>query len=342
MTAIPFVLDTDLGTDVDDALALTFALASPELDLIGVTIVDGDVDTRARMVARLLGMAGRPDIPVVKGVSKPIASGRGPTWFGHEGKGLLELPWDGPEAEILPTTAAEWIIAQSHIRDFQLCAVGPFSNMAAAVQRDPALPGRVPKLTVMGGMIFPEHYDPQWREFFAATGLPPHHMDHNSNSDVRAAYIMANAGFDMTWVSAELTFCTTMNRDTMELFRQSGSVLGDRLARMIEIWSSGYFQRIPNFPETAKPFPEDAVAALHDPLAIASQFGAPGLKLEPCALSFAEDGERFRTINHVQTPDRNLSSQSTTVNRVSTAVDRAVFGKFFADRMVGFLSKLNS
>lgn len=342
MTAVPFVLDTDIGTDVDDALALTFALASPELDLIAVTIVDGDVDTRARMAARLLGMAGRPDIPVIKGVSKPIASGRGPTWFGHEGKGLLELPWSGPEAEILSLGAPEWLVHESHKRDFQICAVGPFSNIAAAVTLDATLPQRVKKLTVMGGMVFPDHYDPQWKEFFKATGLPPNHMDHNSNSDVRAAYIMANAGFDMTWVSAELTFCTTMNRDTMELFRASGSTLGDRLARMIEIWASDYFHRIPNFPQKAKPFPSDAVAALHDPLAIASMFGGNGLTLKDCALSFAEAGERFETkpVNDAAQGEKPRGVDA--VNRVSVAVDRAVFGQFFAGRVVEFLSDLKT
>lgn len=342
MTAIPFVLDTDIGTDVDDALALTFALASPELDLIGVTIVDGDVDTRARIAARLLGMAGRPDIPVIKGVSHPIASGRGPTWFGHEGKGLLDLPWDGPEAEILPDFAPEWLVETSKKRDFQLCAVGPFSNVAAAVKLDPEFPRRVPKLAVMGGMVFAEHYDPQWLEFFDSTGLPPNHLDHNSNSDVRAAYIMANAGFDMTWVSAELTFCTTMNRDTMELFRNTGTVLGDRLARMLEIWAADYFHRIPKFQTKAKPFPTDAVAALHDPLAIASQFGGDGLTLAPTALAFAEAGERFETRPVSSASDQGTPQIGDATHQVSVAVDRAEFGAFFANRVLNFLSSLKN
>jgi purine nucleosidase len=340
MTPLSFVLDTDIGTDVDDALALTFALASPELDLIGVTIVDGDVDTRARIAARLLGMAGRPDIPVIKGESKPIAAGRGPTWFGHEGKGLLELPWDGPEAEIQTKNAAQWIVEQSHKREFQLCAIGPFSNIAAAVKLDPTVSKRIKKLAVMGGMVFPEHYDPQWKQFFEATGLPPNHMDHNSNSDVRAAHNMARAGFEMTWVSAELTFCTTMSRNTMEMFRASGSTLGDRLARMTEIWAADWFHRIPNYSIEAKPFPKDAVAALHDPLAVASMFNGEGLSLKECALSFAENGERFETKCVGEIEHGNVPESSQAVNQVSVAVDRVKFGKFFADRMVNFLSNL--
>ena len=79
---VPVVLDTDIGTDVDDALALALALASPEIDLIGVTVVDGNVEVRAEIAARLLGMAGRSDVPVFVGASSPIGIGRMPTWFG--------------------------------------------------------------------------------------------------------------------------------------------------------------------------------------------------------------------------------------------------------------------
>ena len=64
---IPIVLDTDIGTDIDDTLALLLALASPELRILGVTTVDGDVDLRARIASRLLGYAGRADIPVFRG-----------------------------------------------------------------------------------------------------------------------------------------------------------------------------------------------------------------------------------------------------------------------------------
>ena len=60
-SAIPIVIDTDVGADPDDALALILALASPEVDVRGVTIVSGDVSWRARIATRLLGIAGRSD-----------------------------------------------------------------------------------------------------------------------------------------------------------------------------------------------------------------------------------------------------------------------------------------
>lgn len=332
------VLDTDIGTDVDDALALALALASPEVDLIGVTVVDGDVHTRARMAARLLGMAGRPDIPVLIGESEPIGVGRMPTWFGHEGEGLLDVPWDGPEAEILAQPAPEWIVEQSHDKPFHLVAVGPFTNVARAVMLDSTLPKRVEHLTVMGGMVHPDHYDQQWQDFFAATGLPPNHMDHNTASDVEASLIMARAGFDMTWVTAELTFCTTLDRSAVKEFQATGSAFGDRLARMLEVWSDRWFHHIPDFPDTAEPFPPTAVAALHDPLALASVFGGEWLTVRPHSLRFGSRDNLFEIIE-TSTPQDEADAEAH--HDVSVAVDRESFERYFVDRVSAFLTGLD-
>ena len=189
------IIDTDIGTDIDDALAIVFALASPELELEGLTIVDGDVEARAKMASRLLGMAGRPDIPVVRGDGQPIAAGRMPTWMGHEGKGILDLDWQGAEAPILDGHAADWLVERSRAAPFRLAAIGPFTNVARAVERDPGFAGRIEGLTVMGGMAHAETYIEGWQHFFAETGIDPAHMDHNTASDLDAALRMAQAGF---------------------------------------------------------------------------------------------------------------------------------------------------
>ena len=329
----PLVIDTDIGTDIDDALAILFALASPELDLQGLTIVDGDVATRARIASRLLGMAGRPDIPVVIGEGRPIGDGRMPTWMGHEGKGFLELPWDGPEAPILDTTAADWLVDQSRSNRFRLAAIGPFTNVARAVERDPDFASRVAGLTVMGGMAHAETYVPGWRRFFADTGIHPAHMDHNTASDVEAALTMARAGFAMDWVTAELTFCTNLHRNAIAAFRESGTILGDRLARMLEIWDRDWFHFIPGFPNYPNPAPEDAAAALHDPLAIASIFDWPDLTMRPHRLRFFREAHLFRLEEAVENSDAE--------HRVSVAVDHAKFERFFMDRLTSFLGSLH-
>ncbi len=80
------ILDTDIGTDVDDSLAIAVLLASPEIQLDGITCVYGDVGLRARMVRKLLRLAGRERAcPVLLGVEPPLLGLRPVYWAGHEG-----------------------------------------------------------------------------------------------------------------------------------------------------------------------------------------------------------------------------------------------------------------
>ena len=72
MTTKPIILDTDIGTDVDDCLALALCLASSELKLTAVTTVYGDARLRARMVLKLLALRGVDDVPVAAGAEKPL------------------------------------------------------------------------------------------------------------------------------------------------------------------------------------------------------------------------------------------------------------------------------
>src|SRR5215510_8539308 len=95
------VLDTDIGTDVDDALALALALASPEIELVAVTTVSGDTTMRARIAARLLALAGHADVPVHARCAEALGGTAGFAWFGHEGTGIL----DGSRDAIAPEPA---------------------------------------------------------------------------------------------------------------------------------------------------------------------------------------------------------------------------------------------
>ena len=83
------ILDTDIGTDVDDVMAVALAAISPELKVEGITTVYGDVDLRARMVTKVLHMLGREDIPVMAGSRDVLLRNREIWWLGHEGEGLL-------------------------------------------------------------------------------------------------------------------------------------------------------------------------------------------------------------------------------------------------------------
>ena len=134
--ARPILFDTDIGSDVDDALALGLILASPEeLDLVAVTTVAGDTALRARIAAGLLGLAGRSDIGVCVGEGRPVLRGRDRfNGFGHEAECVV----DGPSAKVGDESAPARIVrAAREVADLELVLVGPMTNLARALALDP-------------------------------------------------------------------------------------------------------------------------------------------------------------------------------------------------------------
>lgn len=145
-------LDTDIGTDVDDALTLAYVLRHPEIELVGVSTVFGDVALRTRMTHALLDCAGGSTVPVVTGLGVPITPGRSGRMFGHEGRGLLDDAdpvievAEEPDADAKIDALAE---ALSSARADVVLAIGPLTNLGAL-----AVAGvRLPPLAIMGGKI---------------------------------------------------------------------------------------------------------------------------------------------------------------------------------------------
>jgi purine nucleosidase len=150
---IPFILDVDTG--VDDALALLYACASPEIDLLAVTCIGGNVDARqvAENSRAVLQLAGRPDVPVALGREQPLAKPletsvetHGPRGIGH-----AELP--PPARPLEADDAADRIVALARSRpgEIVLVTLGPLTNLAVALEREPSLPGLLAGYVLMGG-----------------------------------------------------------------------------------------------------------------------------------------------------------------------------------------------
>ena len=104
-------LDTDMGSDADDALCLALALAAPELELVAVTCVGNEAMLRARIARKLLELAGAEHVPVYAGCRVPLLGGDGYNWFGHEGLGILE---PGIEPPIERAHAVDALLELSH------------------------------------------------------------------------------------------------------------------------------------------------------------------------------------------------------------------------------------
>jgi len=280
---IPIVIDTDVGADPDDALALILALASPEVDVRGVTIVSGDVSWRARIATRLLGMAGRSDVPVFLGRGEPHQMS------GAEGEGLLDCPYHGPEATVQTTPAVDWLLAESRRGSFQLVAIGPLTNVAAAIEEDREFASRLLGLTVMGGLLDERAMPIAWQRAIQERG-PVAWPDYNTMCDPAAALTVARCGIPITWVTLDATMRAPLRAAARGLLPPDHP-LSAALGRMIDAWHAVWFPTALPPPDDPSPVPADAVAILHDPLAVAALFPGEWLRLRSARLAYdIEDG----------------------------------------------------
>ena len=264
-------IDTDLGSDVDDALALAFALRHPELELVGVSTVFGDVDLRARMAEELLRLGGAEGVPVLAGLGKPLTEGRIGIMFGNEGRGLLEgaSPRSRTESDPDPAQRVDALAqAIEAARPEALVAIGPLSNVGALLRAGVQLP----RLSIMGGKTAPVEVD----------GVTPTIDEWNWHCDPDAAETLLeqeppSVGLPRIF-PAEITFRIPISpADHAAL--ASGDSLCQALASMSDIW-------LEKLKEFGNPQPQ---ILLHDPLTVAS-LPAPDLcPMEPLRLE--RDGE---------------------------------------------------
>jgi purine nucleosidase len=152
-TPIPLLIDCDTG--IDDALALLYAVASPEADIVGISCVAGNVELPhvVRNTLAVLELAGRADIPVAVGADRPLdrplrtaADTHGPT-----GLGYARLP--EPRTTPASATAADALVAAARERpgELTLVTLGPLTNVALALRHEPDLPGLLRRLIMMVG-----------------------------------------------------------------------------------------------------------------------------------------------------------------------------------------------
>ncbi|HUQ42984.1 MAG TPA: nucleoside hydrolase [Candidatus Limnocylindria bacterium] len=152
---IPLLLDVDTG--IDDALALLYACASPEVKLVGVTCVAGNVDARqvAANTLAVLELAGRADVPVHLGrevpLRKPLVTT--PETHGPRGIGSADLPVASRALEAAPGPEAIVELARSRPGEILLVTLGPLTNLAAALEQEPSLPSLLRGWVMMGGVF---------------------------------------------------------------------------------------------------------------------------------------------------------------------------------------------
>jgi purine nucleosidase len=308
----PVLFDTDIGSDVDDAVALALLLAATEtIDLVGITTVAADTDKRARIAARLLALAGRSDVPIAIGEREALLrKGRFAIW-GHEGLGLEA----GPLAPISDEPAAALIVRLAReIPDLEILAVGPMTNVARALALDPALAEHLGGITIMGGHI---------RRAAIGSKVFPPGIDYNLCSDPEASVAVLGAGLRTTLVPADVTLQTWLRPADVDALAASGPV-ARAVAAQIRIWDP--VQR-KLFTGLGGEMAEDNVSFLHDPLTALALIDPSALHFEALRIVTTIERGVLRTIEVDPTVGLGASM------RVATRVDAHAAERAIVERL---------
>ncbi len=277
----PVLLDTDLGSDVDDAIALALLMACPELRLVAVTTVAADVHGRARASARLLGLGGLLDVDVCAGAREALVRRERFVWREIETQGYPP----GPDARLSPEPAAERIVrAARETPGLELIAIGPLTNLAHALALDPKLPQRVARLHVMGGHI---------RRVAIGERVCAPGVDYNLCSDPEASAMVLGAGFATRLVTADVTLATWLREADLARLTAAPSPVARALVPLIRIWTP--WQRKIFVEQLGGTLAPDNVAFLHDPLTVLSLVDESALRFEALRIVPSIEQGVFRT-----------------------------------------------
>ena len=246
--ARPIIIDTDPGQD--DAIALLLALASPELEVLGVTAVAGNVplaltQSNARKVCEL---AGRPDIKVFAGCSRPMLR---PLVTAEEVHGKTGL--DGPDLPeptmpLQPRHAVDWIVDTLMAADdgaITLCPVGPLTNIAMAIVKEPRIVAKIDEIVLMGGAYFEGGNTTPTAEF-------------NIYVDPHAAHVVFTCGAKLVMHSLDVTHKALMSDAWIQKLRAVDTPVGKAAAEMLTFYERYDMEKY-----------GEAGGPLHDPCVIA-------------------------------------------------------------------------
>ena len=207
------ILDTDIGTDVDDALALAALMGSKEVDLIGITTVYGDVRLRSAIAMHLCSLVNR-EIPTFAGEDKTI-SGREVWVSGSEGKNYENLTSFTPQI----TSAVDFLVnaVVSQPKSIDVIAIGPLTNIARAIQTNLDFVEKVKRVWIMGG------------------DFTQSRVEHNFKCDIDAARIVLESNVPISILDLPSSQKTIIRMEEIEQIRNAPA-LGALLYSEIMSW----------------------------------------------------------------------------------------------------------
>lgn len=249
------ILDTDLamgapGSDIDDGFALALAHADPDIQLDLVTTVNGntDVESATILAGELARRLGLGDVPVVKGAAAALIRPdvvREPAENVAALRGSVAPPTPGYAAVAI----AEHVMANPG--EITIVAIGPLTNVAAALNLEPRLAQNVREIVIMGGVFF--------------STMPSRDMPGEFNVwvDPEAAQAVLRSGMPQRWVGLDVTLQVRLTRDHARRMLEADSAFGPFAGESTLAWIDHIHERNPGNARDADS------CAMHDPLAVA-------------------------------------------------------------------------
>jgi len=226
MAARPIIIDTDPGQD--DAIAILLALASEEFDVLGLTVVAGNVplaltEQNARKVCEL---AGRPETKVFAGCARPLVRPQVTAEEVHGKTGLDGPDLPAPSMPLQDQHAVDWIIEilrAAPEKSITLCTLGPLTNIATALIKAPDIAPRIAEIVMMGGGFFEGGNTTPAAEF-------------NIYVDPHAAHVVFTSGVKLTMHPLDVTHKALMTRAWIDSLRALGTKTGAAAAAMLDFY----------------------------------------------------------------------------------------------------------
>jgi inosine-uridine nucleoside N-ribohydrolase len=309
----PIIIDCDPGHD--DVMAIL--LGGRALDLRGITTVHGNasLEQTTRNARQTIEFADLTHIPVAAGLARPLV--RQPRYAPEvHGKTGLDGPTlSPPTVPLHPQHAIDFLLEQSHaISDLHLVPIGPLTNIATALSRDPTLPTRIKQISLMGGSL----------TFGNATPA----AEFNILCDPEAAHVVFTSGIPIKMIGLNVTHQVLATPDYRARIRTIGRTTTTHVADMLDFYSGG---------ETAKTGLSGG--AMHDPLAIAALVDPDILTFEPMHVAIELTGTH--TAGMTLCDGRHLGPDFRTLKRrtrgeapnaeVAVAVNAERFWELFLD-----------
>lgn len=288
MTPRKLIIDTDPG--VDDAMAIHLAFAHPDIDLIGLTSIFGNVhvEKATRNALALAEMAGAR-IPVAEGAAAPLVQPlQPPAYFVHGDEGFGTLPAFAPNTAPDPRPADQFLVdtINAHPGEVTLCPIGPLTNVALALRRDPSIAKKVKEVVIMGGAV-------------ETPGNVTPHAEANIWNDPHAAAEVFAADWPMTLVGLDVTEAVRCTPEDFAALAAAAPKIGGFLNQAVQF----YFEWHKKKPHYAHgPFEG---CFMHDPSAVLACVEPDMFRFRDAPIRVETEGEQIgRTVSDADAPGR--------------------------------------